>query len=308
MPQVDLSSVCAGAGGIAPDRKVACETTAASITSDADDPPPPAPPIDYAPESFFLSRDAELEWLDQNAYIERKNSGKGPTSANLNPNPNPNSNSNSNPNSIYGLQRHLKSKASILGLPMPQKPNYTEAKNRRPLRPASIRLFPKRSESIGRKPAATLSEPSSPKVSCMGRVRSRRDRRKQTESMGTKSVKTTKVGFWNNFRSMFQSRGDKIGCKGAEPDGEPVVPGPRRGSNSRRKYGGSSSESTPGEPPGLGAMNRFASGRKSDAWADEIEVKSEPLDRTPIWRRREKGAPSDVVVDRDWQSVGPASV
>lgn len=308
MPQVDLSSVCAGAGGIAPDRKVACETTATSSASDTDEspPPPPPPPIDYAPESFFLSKDAEREWLDQNAYIERKNSGKGPTSTTSN------SNSNSNPNSIYVSQRHLKSKASILGLPKPQKPNYTEAKNRRPIRPASIRLFPKRSESIGRKPAAALSEPSSPKVSCMGRVRSRRDRKKQAEpnrgSVATKSVKTTKTGFWNNLLSMFQSKGDKIGCKGIEPDGEPVVPRPRRCSNSRRKCGGSSSESTPGEPPGLGAMNRFASGRRSDAWAGEIEVKSEPLDRSPIWRRREKGPPAHVGVDRDWQSVGPASV
>lgn len=312
MPQVDLSSVCAG--GVSQDRKVSCETLAGA----GDDPPSPAedlpttpPQLDYAPESFWLSKDAELDWFDRNAFIERKDSGKGST------------NTNTNTNSISGSQRYsvnLKPKTSIIGLPKPQKTNYAD---RRICRRGSIRLFPKRSEPGrvgGGKPVVAFSEPSSPKVSCMGRVRSRKDRSrrgkknrmKQTEPDFVKSrtiKERKKTGFWTNLKVLFRSKGNKTGCKGNEQGVEPV-------SVSKKKRGfdfnnGGSSEINPVHVPGLGGVKRFASGRRSDAWAVDLLVhgaKSEPLDRRPIWQRRERGPPVDVDVDRDWQSVGPASV
>lgn len=309
MPQVDLSlsSVCGGG-----DRKVACET----IAGDGDDhPAPEEDPLettnvpDYAPESFWLSKDAELDWLDQNAFIERKDSGKGSVT--------------SIPNSVTNSQRYslnLKSKASIIGLPKPQKQNYSD---RRSCRPANIRLFPKRPGPVSGRPAA-VSEPSSPKVSCMGRVRSRKDRsrrgknnrKKQNEPGGlvkSRSVKERKPGFWKNFRGMFRSKGPKAGCKGTEPECEPAKRSSRSWERKRGlgSEGGGSIETVLSEPPVLGGVKRFASGRRSDAWAGEVEVdgsQSEPLDRGPIWRRRESGPPAEVSVGRSWEAVGPASV
>jgi len=316
MPQVDLSSVCG-----AHDRKVACETTAGDFSEndhpapeEVEDPQTIIP--DYAPESFWLSKDAEIDWLDQNAFMERKDSGKG--SAISIPN-----SSNLNPNSTSGSQRYsvnLKSKASIIGLPKPQKPNYVD---RRTCRPASVRLFPKRPGPVSGRPVA-LSEPSSPKVSCMGRVRSRKDRsrrvkncKKQTEPglVKSRSIKERKPGFWNNFRLMFRSKGHKTGCKADGADIEPVKKSSRsdkkRGLTPDNANGGCSVRVDLGEPPGLGGVKRFASGRRSDAWAGDVEVDgalSEPLDRGSIWRRRDRGSPEEVNVERNWQVAGPASV
>ncbi|KAJ8423604.1 hypothetical protein Cgig2_015519 [Carnegiea gigantea] len=306
MPQVDLSSVCG-----AHDRKVACETTTGDISDDdnpapaeMDDPQTTVP--DYAPESFWLSKDAEIDWLDQNAFIERKDSGKGsvisiPNSSNL------------HPNSTLGSQRYsvnLKSKASIIGLPKPQKPNYVDRRN---CRPASIRLFPKKPGPVSGRPAA-MSEPSSPKVSCMGRVRSRKERsrrgknrKKQTEPvlLKSRSIKEKKPGFWNNFRLMFRSKGTKTGCKADGAEIEPVKKSSRsdkkRGFMADNANGGCSVQVGLVEPPGLGGVKRFASGRRSDAWAGDAEVdgaKTEPLDRGSIWRRRDRGPPEEEVALR----------
>ncbi|XP_021764937.1 uncharacterized protein LOC110729510 [Chenopodium quinoa] len=310
MPQVDLASVCAG---VAHDRKVTCETTADDSTAEE-----PIPPPDYAPESFWLSKDAELDWLDRNAFLDRKDSGKG----------GPNSNSSSlNPVHVSaGSQRYsanLKSKASLIALPKPQKQNYAEVKNRRHCRPSSVRLFPKRSEPVGK----PVTEPGSPKVSCMGRVKSRKgsrsgkNRKKVIEPglVRNKSVKERKPGFWKNFRSIFRSKGgNKLDVQLQRGDDEEFVGVTKRNnSNSKKKRGFNSnncdglSEAGSVQPSGLGGMKRFASGRKSDSWAGDVEVdgaKSEPLDGGPIWRRREVGPPVEVDVDRDWRAVGPMSV
>ncbi|KNA17680.1 hypothetical protein SOVF_077710 [Spinacia oleracea] len=333
MPQVDLASVCAGATH---DRKVACETLAVggvgedTLTAADEEENPPIPPPDYAPESFWLSKDAELDWFDRNAFLDRKDSGKGV-----------NSTTSSNPVHITaGSQRYSGnlSKASLIALPKPQKQNYAEVKNRRHhCRPTSVRLFPKRADPVG-KPVIALTEPGSPKVSCMGRVRSRKDRsrrgknRKKVNEPGlgrNKSIKerNNKTGFWKNFRSIFRHKGNnnnKLGCIDIDADQQQEGNFVRRSSSSKKKRGfnpndsvGSGEPSGLCEPPGLGAMKRFASGRKSDSWAGDVEIdgtKSEPLGRGggggggPIWRRREVGPPIDVDIDRDWREVGPMSV
>ncbi|XP_021728636.1 uncharacterized protein LOC110695717 [Chenopodium quinoa] len=315
MPQVDLASVCAG---VAHDRKVTCETTAITANDDDSTAEEPIPPPDYAPESFWLSKDAELDWLDRNAFLDRKDSGKGGSNTNS---------SNLNPVHISaGSQRYsanLKSKASLIALPKPQKQNYAEVKNRRHCRPSSVRLFPKRSEPAGK----PVVEPGSPKVSCMGRVKSRKgsrrgkNRKKGIESglVRNKSVKERKPGFWKNFRSIFQSKrgNNNLSSQPQQLDDEEFV-GVVKRNNSKKKRGFNSNNNCGGlsevgsvEPSGLGGMKRFASGRKSDSWAGDVEAdgaKSEPLGGGPIWRRREVGPPVEVDVDRDWRAVGPMSV
>ncbi|CAH9078957.1 unnamed protein product [Cuscuta epithymum] len=278
MPQVDLVSACAGGGT---DRKIACESQADDGFNSGDIKEIPgddgidsgdieiAAPTDLPPESFWLSKDSEIDWFERNAYFERKESTKGaiPNSGSL---PNPNSNSYSQ------SQRFSKSKASIIGLPKGQKTAYAESKRRAGNKPGIIRLFPpKRTGSVG-KPVA---EPSSPKVSCIGRVRSKH-RRRRSSSRNENPIERSrsdrenrKPGFYSRFLAMFTSAGKKAG---KERNREPPS-GPAKIVKATR-----SCEIPLGSgQPGLGAMNRFASGRRSASWgAQEISAAvSESLSR-----------------------------
>lgn len=316
MPQVDLETLVSVCGGGGCDRKIACETLADGDVPAEEQDLPEVPP-DFPPESVWLPKDAEFDWLDRNAFYERKESTKGNSnSTNLSHSHNPPSNSSSQRFSL-----NLKSKASILGLPKPQKPCFTDAKTRRNCRTSNTRLFLKRAEPTG-KSTVPMAEPSSPKVSCMGRVRSKKDRSRrlrnrqrsikaQPESeakmIRSKSGKRKKGGFWKNLKSIFRS-----GCRGKpiKRDEEPPIQSPpRNGLTARaREMQFSESES---EPPTLGGIHRFASGRRSDSWIGDMEVeevaKSESLDRDSIWRRRAVAPPQAVDCGRDWQRAGPAS-
>ncbi|KAB1222579.1 hypothetical protein CJ030_MR2G004939 [Morella rubra] len=279
MPQVDLEtlvSACAGGN----DRKIACETLA-----DGDHPlgeaDQPEVPHDFPPESFWLSKDAELDWFDQHAFYERKDSAKGNSnSTNLNPNTN---------SSSQRFSLTFKSKASIIGLPKPQKPCYVDAKNRRYCKTGNMRLFPKRSGSA-HKSEAQLVEPSSPKVSCIGRVRSKRDRSRRLRNRQRssepvvkekdKSAVKRKTGLFASFRAIFRS-----GCKDKSvhlTDAPPTESPPRRSATTGARHSAASDidasypEPVPRksvsevEAPGLGGVMRFASGRRSDSWAGDL--------------------------------------
>ncbi|KAA8518571.1 hypothetical protein F0562_016045 [Nyssa sinensis] len=242
MPQVDLATLVSVRGGGGSGRKIACEPMA-----DGDQPIetqelPDVPP-DFPPESFWLSKDAEFDWFDRNAVFERKESTKGNSnSTNLNPNLN---------SSSQRFASNLKSKASIIGLPKTQKTSYVDAK-RKNCKPPNIRLFPKRPESVG-KSTVPVTEPSSPKVSCMGRVRSKRGRRR---------------GFMAIFRS---GRREKPTVERKEP---PAESPPRKSVTVRaREFPAGAEQSA--EAAGLGGMMRFASGRRSASWsADDLDQKS----------------------------------
>ncbi|KAG6427528.1 hypothetical protein SASPL_111774 [Salvia splendens] len=211
------------------------------ITLADDDPPQNEAP----PESFWLSKDAEYDWFDRNAFYERKDSKRA------------------NSNSTSSSQRFpvtLKPKASIFGLPKAQKTAFMESK-RRACKPASIRLFPKRSES---KAAVPVVEPGSPKVSCMGRVRSKRGRRRSNSVK--KPGEKAKTGICSRVMSLFRS---KKGGNGRVmeivmvDDGEPA---PRKSVSVEVR-----GVPVSGELPGLGGITRFASGRRSGSWvAEEI--------------------------------------
>ncbi|KAG2329169.1 hypothetical protein Bca4012_021234 [Brassica carinata] len=262
MPQVDLETLVSSV----------CETL--SIYDSANDPmirPVPvsvASPIDVPPESYSVSKEAELEWFNENAFFERKGSQRGNFSSAQNHNSNPNSSS----------QRvSLKSKTSIIRLPKPQKTCFNEVTTkRRNCRIARTLMIPKR---IG---SRLKSEPSSPKVSCIGTVRSKRDRsrriqRQKSGSFKDKPVPVKKPGFFATFRAIFRTGG---GCKSLTateahaPQREVTVPA-RRSSDIRERLPpedvGKSSppprKSLDGEEPvlpGLGGATRFKSGRRPD--------------------------------------------
>ncbi|CAK7341825.1 unnamed protein product [Dovyalis caffra] len=316
MPQVDLETLVSACAGGSCDRKIACETIAAATTTNTNNnhsQPPAQPdspdlaevPPDFPPESFWLSKDAELDWFSTNAYYERKDSTKGSSnSTNLNPNiiPNP----NPNPSNSQRFSS-LHTKASIIGLPKTQKSTFVvDAKNRRNCKPGKTRLFPKRSSSTGKSDSTGMIEPSSPKVSCMGRVRSKKDRnrrlRKQKQqqqeqrsfqSIGkkesTKKDKKQKTGFFASFKAIFRSKsknkdislksgnGTSFGGSVSESytfkksmDIRDRLPASDREAPARRSVG---MEPVAGEPVvGLGGMTRFASGRRSESWSVEIDV------------------------------------
>ncbi|KAK7396693.1 hypothetical protein VNO78_17851 [Psophocarpus tetragonolobus] len=244
MLQVEtLVSACAGGSG---DRKIACETVAGEHSTDPTEPHPESPP-----ESFWISRDEELDWWERNAVYERKESTKANSSTNLNPA------TATNNSQRFGLNF----KSTIIGLPKPQKTSFVEAKNRRNHKPSNIRLFPKRSASVGKSNSAFV-EPSSPKVSCMGRVRSKRDPNRKL----TTSLNVTKRGFFGSLRAMFRRQKSPPGTA----DSNNVASRARHSTSSMNDVSVTLSET---EPPGLGAMTRFVSGRRSDSWG---VVDSEP--------------------------------
>ncbi|CAN8279012.1 unnamed protein product [Cochlearia groenlandica] len=280
MPQVDLetfvSSVCSGGS----DRRIACEpladdpiTRPVSISA--------ANPIDFPPESYSLSKEAQIEWLNENAFLERKESQKG--------------NSSSATNSNSQRISH-KSKTSVIRLPKPQKTCFNEVKpNRRNCRIAKTLMIPKRFGSR-LKSDPSLSDPSSPKVSCIGRVRSKRDRSRRlqrqksgrTGSFKDKPVRVKKPGFFGSLKAIFRTGG---GCKDlsanaahAPPRRDVETPARRstdircrlppeeveKASPPRNSIGSRKSVDGVEKPvlPGLGGMTRFASGRKPDLLVD----------------------------------------
>ncbi|XP_010245048.1 PREDICTED: uncharacterized protein LOC104588704 [Nelumbo nucifera] len=315
MPQVDLETLVCGGGG---DGKIACETLIDdhNLLPEKQDIPETLP--DQPAESFWLSKDQELDWFDQNAFYERKESKKGTPNSNFSSNLNSNSNANSN-SASQRFSLNLKSKASIIGLPKPQNSCYIDSRFRRNCRPSNIRFFPKKSYQASGRSVIPVAEPSSPKVSCIGRVRSKKDRsrhrwrnrRQSTEKTETATAPTTpaapttklvKSRIWASFKAIFRS-----GCRAqqaVEVDDNPSHSPPRE-SFASTQFKSPASEPA-ADPPGLGGLKRFASGRKSDSWlSDDLD---ESFDRDSIWQRRNVDPLNEVDCRRDWEVVGPASV
>lgn len=312
MPQVDLETLVSACAGASCDRKIACETIAAAIANsehhhlpdDSDTDPP-----DLPPESFWLSKDAELDWFDRNAFIERKDSAKG-NSINLNTHINPGH--NPNPSNSQRFSASLKAKPSIFSLPKPQNSCFVDAKNRRACKLGSTRLFPRRSGSSGKSESA-LVEPSSPKVSCMGRVRSKRDRNKRlknrqkaaksheperkcrnSESKTERQDSGNKTGFLSSIRAIFRSghrqsqlqkrsqsrkKDDDASSGGVlstiaavrTSDIRDRLPARDRDALTNKSHSVKPVE-TGAEPAGLGGMTRFSSGRRSDAFVAGVDM------------------------------------
>ncbi|XP_076920053.1 uncharacterized protein LOC143581071 [Bidens hawaiensis] len=241
-------------------------------------------PSDFPPESFWLSKDAEFDWFDRNAFLDRKDSTKGSFN-HLNQYINP-SHSNS---SSQRYSANSKSKAAIIGLPKTQKATFVDSK-RRQCKPVNVRLFPMRSYSIGKAP--TTVEPSSPKVSCIGRVRSKkcrsRSRRRSAgqpnepvksasqrsgTSKSSRSSRAHKSGLLSRLTSLFRSdnhRRSKTGKSAPEKfELPPEINVPVKICVSGKPV--SSEPVTPSGPPALGSLIRFASGHRSESMVGSSE-------------------------------------
>ncbi|KAF5197516.1 hypothetical protein FRX31_012897 [Thalictrum thalictroides] len=293
MPQVDLETLVCG-GGSNNDRKIACESNLSDL------------PTDFPAESYFVSKEDEFDWFDRNAVYERKGSTKGYT--------NPNTT-----NSISTSKRYsLKSKASIIGLPKLQKTTYLDLKFRRNCKPvpANARYFAKRSRSLG-KSSVPLTEPSSPKVSCIGRVRSKRDRSRRLrlqlakeKKLPTASVRSEKAGLWRSFKAVLH-----LGRrKDNSVDGDREIPMEKQKPLPKIIVTSEKCNLSVNEPPSLGGLKRFVSGRRSDSFGrSDVDLSMNEYDSpdeevSSVWGRRGVGPGMVISCDREWECVGPASV
>ncbi|KAI4318823.1 hypothetical protein MLD38_032488 [Melastoma candidum] len=259
MPQLDL-------GTSLPDVNLARETAG---QGEGDEPC-------YVPDSFWLSRSASSTC---NAFFERKDSIN--SHAAILPPLHPGFNSSSQHFSV-----NLKSKPSIIGLPKTQETAFKEAKNRKNVKPSgNPRLFPNRAGSPVFKPDPAAIEPGSPKVSCMGRVRSKRDRNRLmrkaepfTASKGMSVNEPSEMsGLLLSLRVMFRSRRRRrrrSGRKDGPPSGEESGRIVRDIRERLPEAEALRSESVEGrddrDAPSLGGMKRLVSGRRSDSWAGDV--------------------------------------
>lgn len=156
--------------------------------------------LDLPPESFWIPKDSEQDWFDENATIQRKTSMKLGFFGKSNDH-------HSKSFSHRSLNHHHQNpkSSSLFALPKSHKTSSTDLSLRQGKQPR--RLFRSRSEP-GRKGSTNVSEPGSPKVSCTGRVRSKKDR----------GVRT---GFWKKLRTIFKirSRAKSVANVNVEPAG-----------------------------------------------------------------------------------------
>ncbi|THU46201.1 hypothetical protein C4D60_Mb09t02450 [Musa balbisiana] len=269
MPQVkDLEALVCGGG----ETKVACETQIG-----ADDP-------DLPPESIVvrIGSGRELFWAEVGgaAVYERDDSTKGNTNPKAQAqqqHANPASRPRSNSQRFSG---GLQAKPPIIGIPgkIQHHSGYLGRSGRRP---ANAPIFPKkppRPDRGGgeRKSALPDEEPGSPKVSCIGKVLSERERerdRYRRQCRGSPEQEeeaATPSGCW----AMFFCGGAKQRRRSAASETVPVD-SPAKAAVDRR---------TAAEPrlaaPGLGSMMRFSSGRRPASWGGDgdVSVDLEPLD------------------------------
>ncbi|KAG6505412.1 uncharacterized protein LOC121986087 [Zingiber officinale] len=278
MPQVnDLEALVFGGG----DTKVACEP---HMESESDAVPPPAQDPDLPPESHLVRIGSARDpfWADVAgaSVYERDDSTKGST------NPKAQAQAHANSNSKYrsNSQRFsapagggLQVKPPIMVIPG-QIQHHSGYLGRSGRRHASTRIFPKKLPAGGggggRKSAVPDEEPGSPKVSCIGKVLSQRERnrcrRQAPRSQGEGEAAVEKsAGCWASLSAVLCCGARSTGSTEAEAS-VAAAAHPAKATADRMRALNPAMESS-----GLGAMTRFASGRRSASWCgngDDEEV------------------------------------
>ncbi|KAL5221492.1 hypothetical protein ABZP36_026205 [Zizania latifolia] len=241
MPQVDLESlVCGVAGAGAGDRKVSCETIIAGESGDASPPRMPPPDPDFPPESITIPIGDEVAFSELIPIYDRDDSTKGST----------------NPKSAAGVSNPIPAKArsnstriagaaaaatTFFGLPASIRPAFTRR------RPSQGRILPdKRSSGRGGGGSGEgEEEPRSPKVSCIGKVLS--DRERYGRRRGRR--------WWRGLVSVFLCAG---GCSWRGG-----------GAGGAREKVALEDNVFDDKQQSIEAMRRFKSGRRTAAWVEE---------------------------------------
>ncbi|KAF8775244.1 hypothetical protein HU200_004647 [Digitaria exilis] len=244
MPQVDLESlVCGVSGAGAGDRKVSCETVIAAGSGDASPPwmpPPPPPDPDFPPDSITIPIGDEAAFVDLNPIIyERDDSTKGSTnpkfaSAVVSHHPTIAAKTRSNSTRATGGAPAAAAGTTFFGLPAKIRPAFSRR------RPSQGRILSDKRAGGGEGEV----EPRSPKVSCIGKVLSDRERQGR---------RRPRRGWWHGVAAMFR-------CDGCGRVGSGA---------SRKKMALGDDHDGDEQQPGIAGMRRFKSGRRAASWGDE---------------------------------------
>ncbi|PWZ08201.1 hypothetical protein Zm00014a_027424 [Zea mays] len=243
MPQVDLVCGASGAGAGAGDRKVSCETVIAGGSGDASPPrmwmpPPPLPDPDFPPDSITIPIGDDAAFSELNPMYERDDSTKGST------NPKSAAAAVANPTVAAKTRSNSTRAGAAGGAPPPPAAGTTFFGLPARIRPAFSRRRP--SQSQGRilrdKRAGGEVEPRSPKVSCIGKVLSDRERHGRRR------------GWWHGVAAMFR-------CDGCAR----VARGASRNMAALEDDGVEQQQ----QQAGVAGMRRFKSGRRAASWGDE---------------------------------------
>ncbi|XP_040385955.1 histone-lysine N-methyltransferase EHMT2-like [Oryza brachyantha] len=252
MPQVDLESfVCGVAGAGAGDRKVSCETVIAGESGDASPPRMPPPDPDFPPESITIPIGDEVAFSELNPIYDRDDSTKGSTNpksaAGASNGPIP-AKSRSNSTRIAGAPAAA---TTFFGLPASIRPAFTRR------RPSQGRILPDK-RSGGRSGRGDgEEEPRSPKVSCIGKVLS--DRERYGRSRGRR--------WWRGLVAVFLcGGGGGCSCQGG---------GGRHRHATKKVALDEDRDGDDEKQPGIAAMRRFKSGRRTASWVEEAIAAAE---------------------------------
>ncbi|KAJ6817151.1 uncharacterized protein M6B38_411405 [Iris pallida] len=195
-----------------------------------------------------IDDDGVLQWLDNlHPVYDRDDSTKGTTNPKSHHNHHHQHQQNPNPNS-QRFSGNLKAttKAQIIGLPgagaAVQHSGHIGHSARRPPPP----IFPPKKPRVA---SSSLSDPVSPKVSCFGKVQSERRRSDSSAE-----------GCWLGLLAWFGRREPVSAAETATPPVQRNIPARL------------SMDVPAAEPPGIGGMKRFVSGRRSASWGGDVEV------------------------------------
>lgn len=134
------------------------------------------------PESYSVCQAKVADWLNHHTFIERKSSVKFAVTKNQD--------SSQTRSSHRTISLNQRPKLSIIGFR--KKPiQQTDGKSKHNDKPENIRLFRNRSEP-GRDYCLLITEPVSPRVSCVGRV-------------GSVRVRGKKAGVWRSVKAAFSN-------------------------------------------------------------------------------------------------------
>lgn len=242
MPQVDLVCGASGAGAGAGDRKVSCETVIAGGSGDASPPPPPPDP-DLPPESITIPIGDDAAFSELNPIYERDDSTKGSTNPKF-------AAAAAVANPVAAKTRSNSTRAGAAGgAPPPPAAGTTFFGLPARIRPAFSRRRPSQSQSQSQgrilrdKRAGGEVEPRSPKVSCIGKVLSDRERHGRRR------------GWWHGVAAMFRCDGCARVARGA--------------SRNMAALEDDGVEQQQQQQAGVAGMRRFKSGRRAASWGDE---------------------------------------
>jgi hypothetical protein len=246
MPQVDLESlVCGVAGAGVGDRKVSCETVIAGGSGDASPPRmPPQPDPDLPPESITIPIGDEVEFSELNPIYERDDSTKGST----NPKFAAAAAGAANPiaaktrsNSTRVASAPAAAGTTFFGLPAKIRPPFARRQ------PSQGRILPDKRAGGGGSRGDGEAEPRSPKVSCIGKVLSDRERHGRR--------RRRRRGWWHGVVAMFR-------CDGCCRAGG-------AGSAKKTTADDEDGDQQQQQQPGIAGMRTFKSGRRAASWGDE---------------------------------------